>query len=298
MKHISKIVWAVDVFESPELHENAVQLLKALAGATKARIHPVYVLGAPYAAHDGTSEIEKTHEASVARRLQELADGCGIDGMAERKILINRKWTTGESVRKLIAFAQEQNADLIVAATHARTGLSRLFVGSFAETLALHTTVPVMTVNPHNKPRSSVKKILLPTTFQKRFKDGFVQAAQFAKAAGGELTLYYKEPALPSAFAAPGMTEMLAAEAEARKRVAAEWKSWATLNEVPLTLIIDERPGHPVSAIEEMATRENFDLVVMVSQADPVSAVIIGSTARQVMRQAPCPVWMIRGGGD
>lgn len=42
--------------------------------------------------------------------------------------------------------AMQHGADIIVAGTHARTGLNLLFKGSIAESIILHSTIPVCVV--------------------------------------------------------------------------------------------------------------------------------------------------------
>lgn len=45
-------------------------------------------------------------------------------------------------------FAEEENFDLIVIATHGRTGLAHGLMGSVAEKVVQHSSVPVLAVNP------------------------------------------------------------------------------------------------------------------------------------------------------
>jgi nucleotide-binding universal stress UspA family protein len=46
----------------------------------------------------------------------------------------------------IINCAQQFNADLIVIGTHSRTGLDRLLMGSVAENVVRHSTIPVLVV--------------------------------------------------------------------------------------------------------------------------------------------------------
>jgi nucleotide-binding universal stress UspA family protein len=54
----------------------------------------------------------------------------------------------GQAAERLIAAAKEKNADLIVMATHGRTGLSHALMGSVAEKLVRQAPCPVLTVRP------------------------------------------------------------------------------------------------------------------------------------------------------
>lgn len=55
----------------------------------------------------------------------------------------------GSPVEAIVDYAQEQAADLIVIATHGRTGLSHVLLGSVAERIIREAPCPVLTIrNP------------------------------------------------------------------------------------------------------------------------------------------------------
>jgi nucleotide-binding universal stress UspA family protein len=49
---------------------------------------------------------------------------------------------------EIIRFAGNEGMDLVVIATHGRTGLQHIWMGSVAERVVRHSTVPVLTVKP------------------------------------------------------------------------------------------------------------------------------------------------------
>jgi universal stress protein A len=49
---------------------------------------------------------------------------------------------------EIIRYASKQNIDLIVLATHGRTGLPHLMMGSVAESVVRTAPCPVLTVRP------------------------------------------------------------------------------------------------------------------------------------------------------
>ncbi|MDO3645022.1 universal stress protein [Mucilaginibacter sp. L3T2-6] len=55
----------------------------------------------------------------------------------------------GEPAEKVLAFAREWSADMIVVGTHGRRGLARLLLGSVAEKISRHSSIPV-TIIPVN----------------------------------------------------------------------------------------------------------------------------------------------------
>jgi nucleotide-binding universal stress UspA family protein len=52
----------------------------------------------------------------------------------------------GDAAPEILELAEETDCDLIVLGTHGRTGLTRLLMGSVAETLVRRATCPVVTV--------------------------------------------------------------------------------------------------------------------------------------------------------
>lgn len=72
-----------------------------------------------------------------------------LDRLAGDDKNIQKLTPQGNPTDEIIATAEEWNADLIVMGTHGRTGLKHLLVGSVAEHVIRHTTVPVMVVPPN-----------------------------------------------------------------------------------------------------------------------------------------------------
>ncbi len=56
----------------------------------------------------------------------------------------------GASVEAIVDYAAEQRADLIVIATHGRTGLSHVLLGSVAERIVREAPCPVLTIRNTN----------------------------------------------------------------------------------------------------------------------------------------------------
>lgn len=59
----------------------------------------------------------------------------------------------GDPQHEILAAAREWNADLIVVGTHGRGGLTRVLLGSTAESLIRHATIPVLVVRGEATPR-------------------------------------------------------------------------------------------------------------------------------------------------
>ncbi|MBI2481095.1 MAG: universal stress protein [Planctomycetia bacterium] len=56
---------------------------------------------------------------------------------------------TGDPAHAIVRLATHEEVDMIVIGTHGRTGLTRLLMGSVAESVVRRATCPVITVNQH-----------------------------------------------------------------------------------------------------------------------------------------------------
>jgi universal stress protein A len=69
--------------------------------------------------------------------------------------------SSGDPFEKILDAAEAHRIDLIVLATHGRTGIKRLIIGNVAEKVVRHALCPVLTVKPRGsrrRPRENVNK--------------------------------------------------------------------------------------------------------------------------------------------
>ncbi len=94
---------------------------------------PTRVAGAAMAAHD-----EKLAEQELARlKAEMLAD-------VEHETILR----LGNPAEEIIKAEHDYGADLVVMATHGRTGVSHLVLGSVAERVVRESVCPVLTMRP------------------------------------------------------------------------------------------------------------------------------------------------------
>jgi universal stress protein A len=78
--------------------------------------------------------------ARVERRLQALpVDAC---------VHVERKVVAGSPVEQILAQAANEQVDMVVLGMHGRAGLSRLLMGSVAESVVRSARCPVLAVKP------------------------------------------------------------------------------------------------------------------------------------------------------
>lgn len=84
-------------------------------------------------------------EAAVAASFQKLREGPLSDVEELATVVLHDR----SASRAICRYAETIGADLIVISTHGRTGLRHLLIGSVAERVVRHASVPVLTLRSH-----------------------------------------------------------------------------------------------------------------------------------------------------
>jgi nucleotide-binding universal stress UspA family protein len=111
-----------------------------LAEQYDAEVHSLYVVSDDLRSRlDITSHDALEEEGRAAiKRVESMARAHGVDAVTELR--------EGDPASTILDYADDIDADLIVAGTHGRSGVERRLIGSVAERLVRYATCPVMTV--------------------------------------------------------------------------------------------------------------------------------------------------------
>lgn len=132
---------------SPE-SKRAFQPTRELAQRLGLRVHLLAVLedlpfeptgGGLMAVYPDRQQVKSDWQGMLAK----LADEFGRDLCQDALVL-----DAADVPRAIVEFAQQQRADYIALATHGRSGLRRLLLGSVAEQVIRHSHVPVVVYPP------------------------------------------------------------------------------------------------------------------------------------------------------
>jgi nucleotide-binding universal stress UspA family protein len=72
------------------------------------------------------------------------------------------------------------------------------------------------------------------------------------------------------------------------------WVSWAKNQGVEINSIVHTDTVDVAGAIHKIARDYDIGLIAMAAHNGPFAAALLGSVARQVVRSAECPVWVVR----
>jgi universal stress protein A len=123
---------------------DALELARTF-GATLSLLHvlePSPYLGEftpPTMGADLLGDLERQASAELARVLPEAQAAT---------IAVTRAVVMGSPSQRIVETAAAEHVDLIVMATHGRTGLSHLLIGSVAERVVRTAPCPVLTIRP------------------------------------------------------------------------------------------------------------------------------------------------------
>ena len=278
-----------------EMSIGAIQPAKNLARRFNASVHLVHVHWFDYPAGftalpgpvPGWSTVQEEVERSLAARLQEVASKFELPPA-------NCHLCSGAPVFDEISrLAQALPADLIVTSTHGHGGVKHFFLGSTAERLVQHAPCPVLV---SRKGRATIDKILVPVDFSRCSLEGLKYAIQFANQFAARLfilnAVYLGGPYTADGFA---IYDLPALEKKERKR--AEQQMLRFVRQVKFggvkfkTLV---KTGHPLDHINAFAEKERIDLIITSTHGRTgFKHALIGSTAEQVVRRAPCSVLVV-----
>lgn len=285
----------------------AIAYARALLNYFPGTVHLVYVhdIDFAYAVPALMTPSPLISTGDVERRLRKdldkLAKQFGLPGSAAERHV--RK---GRAYREICELASEIGAELIVIATHGRTGLRRLMLGSTAERVVRHAPCPVFVVRERERDRLDggkgktaalqITKVLVPLDFSDSSRQGLLYAISVAKRFGASLILLHAiqvQPFIPAEghrvherMPAPGVIER-AARLRARKFL-------KQIDFAGVTYEMEIQSGTPAHEICRFAENADVDLIITSTHGQTALAhVLIGSTAEHVVRYAHSPVLVV-----
>jgi nucleotide-binding universal stress UspA family protein len=205
----------------------------------------------------------------------------------------------GPPAEEIVNVASLRAADLIVMTTHGRTGLSRMLVGSVAQTVLRKTALPVLLVRgdlPIRCWEAGLRTILVPLDGSEPTEMVLPHLASLAAQANARLVLLQVITQRPPELAAYDLVyrpEEEAAQGEAARAYLARLASG--LSQQGLQVEIALAHGRPAEQIAERASALRCDLIAMSTRArSGLGRLIVGSVADDVLHSAQLPLLLLR----
>lgn len=235
-----------------------------------------------------------SNAAEIAR--QELS--AAAEHLAETRFEVMTAFDSNPAAGILEA-AKEMHADLVVMASHGRTGLAHLIVGSVAEKVVRESACPVLTIRQGaDSEVSAFRKILVPVDIAERSAPALSVARQIAERTGGTV---YPLHVVPTEDVYLQRDVYHAKDGEGTNLVQAEKVAKARLDEVARTHLggvacepVVHVSNDPARTFLEMEKDVGADLLVMATHGfTGLFHLLLGSLTEKMMREAGCPVLAI-----
>lgn len=288
------ILWAIDLFESDNMPSpSAVSALRRLQVSQGVEIYPLYVAARSSIAGD---KAEGEPIASLRVRLDQFVKQSGVPARPGQ-VLVNEESTRDGAIHQLLHYARDRKVEWIALSSHGRAGLSRLVVGSFAESLLRECPWPVLFLARKSASATTAENgpILFATDFSESSRVAFRDFLQ-AKALEGKRVTLYHSILFPLAFAqgeSQYVPENFFEEEERKARLEAEaWVQDARAAGVAVDLLVrDGGVGTNAGApILKVAKDLEAEMIVMASASNLVERALFGSSAYEVFRAGQFPV--------
>jgi len=301
MSDVKKVAWAVDAFsDSPDLQTKAGRSVKGLIESLNASVDPVWVMRGeptgifiPPAPHSRKQQLKTADE-----NMRGILKTIGTSAFRAPRFLACDLVSTTATVRTLLRFAEKSHCDMVVVATHARKGMPRLFLGSFAEAVVLESALPVLVTNAKSPALGKIKHVVFPTDFSKQSLEAYKQALGWCRQLGADLVIFHHIenplPISPYPFLAEVMTpEAMLELFDAQAQIGRDWVRLAESQGVKARFHLSRKPGDIARKISKVAEDLGASLIAMASQSGTVSAVLLGSLTRKVLREATRPTLVL-----
>lgn len=303
-----KIIWAIDAFEdNKKLNLKMLEYLTTLNTRQEAIVTPVYLhrQNSPivYPSYESPTWFED--DTPVAENLVKSVVNDYKAPFLDKPLIINHSMQTlGSAVEKLSDYAVENNYDLIVVGTHGRSGVERYLLGSFTEALISHSAVPIVAVSPLSHSINKIENILFATDFGENCQQSFDSVLQLGSKLVTSITVFHTLPQPVENIFEPGQnsslytaegklvnfSEFVEMSMERKKAIVENWTKRAHSMNIDLHYIFDQTGRTVDKAILEITKTHDIDEVIMEAQSGSLSAALLGSFTRKILKTIECPL--------
>jgi nucleotide-binding universal stress UspA family protein len=264
----------------------ALPLARALARVSNSRVVLIRVAASP-------AEREEA-EAYLRRVAEELA---------RSELTVTTTVSIGVDVGTQILWqVREQHADVVIMATHGRSGIQRAVMSSVSESVMTDSPAPVLLVRPGGKRTTAVRTLLVPVDGTAGGALALGNAIALAQASGARIVLLEVAVPIPQwlysadlggAFTIPVSAEW---DDEALASATTYVEGLAKrLRDIGLEVEARAQIGDVVAIINAVADDVDADLIVIATHARVgVARAVLGSTADAVVRTSHRPVLLVR----
>ena len=209
----------------------------------------------------------------------------------------------GSAADKILSYSKQNDIDLIIMATHGRSGIKRWWMGSVADKIISQSITPVLLVPSKTRKVTQMKKsisidqILVPLDGSDIGQAALDYIELVAKETGAAITLI-QVISTPNSMETSLLGNATWDSFSKEMREAASNYLGSLVEELKghgITAKYDIPIGNPAAEIIEYARKYKFDLIAMSTHGRTgLARWVLGSIADKVLHGAGMPMWLVR----
>ncbi len=288
--------------DGSELAEVALPYAEGLAGKLKAELILLSVCSEPDPIFAAFGDDIQSRQAEAEQYLQRLAESLG-----ERNIVARSEVKVGNDASTIVDTSEDEGVDLIVIATHGRSGVARWVLGSTADKVLQATRKPVFLIRakedqPDVRQTGILFSILVPLDGSERGESVISHVGDLAYEFDSEIILFTAVPR--EKYVRPvgteGQYEIVPYSDEVMQSLLADSREYLEkvkdrLSGKGLAVVADVEMGDPAEGIINKAEEHHANLVAMCTHGrSGVDRWAYGSVATKVLNAGTTPLLLVR----
>lgn len=295
MFKLNAVVCATDLSEGSN---KALPVAAQMANHHRARLIIAHIIDLPAVTPYGETmvdpqELRNRVEQSAKAQITDIMSHCD-----------NVEWelniAIGYPAKEILQIVSEVKADMVVAATHTRSGIERLLLGSVSRKLMHTLNVPLLIVPgdiPMEQAGRALESVLIACDFSPDSGNAVRWGIDFSQAFGAKLTMatVIENTQLSQLLKLDpqkehGMAEKLQADLHQKLQEIVPERHRDSIR--PETVVL---AGQPHEELNKYAILNHIDLIVMgVHGRGLIENLLVGSTTDRLVRLGQFPVMAVR----
>lgn len=296
----NKIIWAFDPTQDPLAAKNIIKELETWSRHLQCEVQPLTIFSSDAFLYP--LEITWPRNRGFQKHVQDIStqylESAGSPFLPPLTLYASALSTRSLAVQ-MARYIDKKGVLMIFANTKAKKITGSFRLGGFAETLAASSKVPVLLLNRNAAASKKIPSVLFPTDFKQESKHNLQSLQILIQAFQSRLFLFNQietQHVFPWEFDAKRQT-VTQAKASRTRRVEAlrlkkmhEWSKEIALTGVECIPLLKKQKNYLATEILEAARKNKVNLIALSTYHGPIAQAIMGSTARDVLLEAECPV--------
>jgi len=296
-----KIIWAIDSVKNPEQSWNLIQELNTWSQLLNCDVQPTFIfsetnLGYPPAL--GLPWQDRYRE--VAERLSKhFLSAAKVNNQVDAKIIFEPSASNQEMAEKVALYASRCRATMIFSGFHHQQTWNPFRIDGVAEPLMSLSRVPLLLMNQDALPSRQQISVLFPTDFSRRSKVSLYHLIPLAKKVKAKVILFnqvelpkiyplgFSQSAAQNLESMDSMLKDLELVSEQNVKI---WENLVKENNLACQSQVTREHHSLASEILSACHQNGANLIALSNHRGPISQIIAGGLARELVMRAPCPV--------